>query len=472
MRAAALALHLTAIGMTVRIYNTLARQLVDLAPLEPGHVRLYVCGMTTYDLCHLGHARLFVAFDIVQRWLRTSGLRVTYVRNITDVDDKIIRRALETGESIGALTERNIQAMHEDFDALGIQKPDLEPRATQYIAQMLDLIGALERGGLAYQAGDGDVDFSVRKFARYGALSGKSIDELRSGERIGVNEAKHDPLDFVLWKRARTGEPQWPSPWGPGRPGWHIECSAMAAATLGRTFDIHGGGPDLIFPHHENEIAQSEGAYGVPLAMCWMHCGALRMGGEKMSKSLGNFLTIRAALTRHSAEVLRFFLVRSHYRGQIAFAEDLLEDARAALTRLYTALRGFDAAPVPVDWSGAHAQRFAAAMNEDFNTAGAVAELFDLAGEVNRGRSPHAAAQLRALGAVLGLLRQDADAFLQGDPAGKTAIAPERVEQRIEARAAAKKARDFAEADRIRAELAGDGIVLEDGPGGTSWRRG
>jgi cysteinyl-tRNA synthetase len=465
--------------MTVRIHNTLSRQTEPLEPLDaadPGHVRLYVCGMTTYDLCHLGHARLFLAFDVVQRWLRTRGYRVTYVRNITDVDDKIIRRALQNGESIAEVTERNIAAMHADFDALGMARPDIEPRATQYIAQMLDLIGTLEREGLAYQADDGDVDFAVRKFPAYGKLSGRSIDELRSGERIDVNQAKRDPLDFVLWKRAKADEPQWPSRWGPGRPGWHIECSAMAEATLGRNFDIHGGGPDLIFPHHENEIAQSEGAYGVPLARLWMHCGALRMGDAKMSKSLGNFLTIRDALKRHRAEVLRFFLVRSHYRGQIAFTEDLLDDALAGLTRLYTALRGFAVQDVAVDWNAPSAQRFAAAMDEDFNTAAAVAELFDLAGEVNRNKSPQAAAQLRALGGLLGLLQQDADAFLQGGPTGAegngAAIpAADAVQIRVDQRAAAKKARDFAAADRIRAELTAQGIVLEDGPGGTTWRR-
>lgn len=457
--------------MTVRIYSTLSRQVEDLAPLEPGRVRLYVCGMTTYDLCHLGHARLMLAFDIVQRWLRTRGLQVTYVRNITDVDDKIIRRALELGEPIAALTERNIQAMHEDLDALGVQRPDIEPRATRHIADMLDLIGILHRQGLAYQAEDGDVDFAVRKFPGYGKLSGKSIDELRAGERIEVRQTKRDPLDFVLWKRAKPDEPQWPSAWGPGRPGWHIECSAMAAATLGRTIDIHGGGPDLIFPHHENEIAQSEGAFGVPLAMLWMHCGALRTGGEKMSKSLGNFLTIRDALRRHRAEVLRFFLVRSHYRGQIAFTEDLLGDARAGLARLYTALRGFERAPVAVDWNGANARRFAAAMDEDFNTAAAVAELFDLAGEVNRGKSPAAAHQLRALGGVLGLLQQDPDAFLQGDAARPAALDAERVKELVAQRDVAKKERNFAEADRLRGLLTAEGIVLEDGPGGTTWRR-
>jgi len=470
--------------MTVHIHNTLSRQLEPLEPTVPtpgaeaGHVRMYVCGMTTYDLCHLGHARLFLAFDVVQSWLRTRGFRVTYVRNITDVDDKIIRRALQTGETISQVTERNIAAMHADFDALGMARPDIEPRATQYIAQMLDLIGALERAGLAYQADDGDVDFAVRKFPDYGKLSGRTLDELRSGERIDVNQSKRDPLDFVLWKRAKADEPQWPSRWGPGRPGWHIECSAMAAATLGRTFDIHGGGPDLIFPHHENEIAQSEGAYGVPLARLWMHCGALRMGEAKMSKSLGNFLTIRDALKRHRAEVLRFFLVRSHYRGQIAFTEDLLDDALAGLSRLYTALRGFPPAAVAVDWEAPAAQRFAAAMDDDFNTAAAVAELFDLASELNRSKSAQIGGQLRALGAILGLLQQDADAFLQGGPQGDSgagvagAITAEQVQALIEQRSAAKKARDFAAADRIRAELTAQGIALEDGAGGTVWRRG
>ncbi|HYA65920.1 MAG TPA: cysteine--tRNA ligase [Burkholderiaceae bacterium] len=457
--------------MAVRLYNTLTRKIQDLAPLEPGHVRMYVCGMTTYDLCHIGHARLMLAFDIVQRWLRASGLRVTYVRNITDIDDKIIRRAQESGETVLAVTERNIQAMHEDLDALGIQRPDIEPRATRYVAQMLDLIGVLQGRGLAYLAEDGDVDFAVRKFPGYGKLSGKSIDELRAGERVGVRQSKRDPLDFVLWKHAKLDEPQWPSAWGPGRPGWHIECSAMASATLGRTIDIHGGGPDLIFPHHENEIAQSEGAYGVPLANVWMHCGALRVGEEKMSKSLGNFLTIRDALKRHRAEVLRFFLVRTHYRGQISFTEDLLADARSGLTRLYTALRGFDPTPVAVDWNGANARRFAAAMDEDFNTPAAIAELFDLAGEVNRGKSPLAAKQLRALGGVLGLLQQDPETFLQADPSRPLLASAERVQQLVDERAAAKKSRNFQEADRIRALLAAEGVLLEDGPSGTTWRR-
>jgi cysteinyl-tRNA synthetase len=470
--------------MTIRIYDTLTRSARVLEPIEPGHVRMYVCGMTTYDLCHLGHARLFMAFDVVQRWLRASGLRVTYVRNITDIDDKIIIRAAERGEPISQLTERYITAMEEDFAALGVQRPDLEPRATQFVPQMLDLIGLLESAGLAYQEGaDADVNFAVRKFPGYGKLSGKSLDDLRAGERVVVSRSKHDPLDFALWKHAKPGEPEWPSRWGPGRPGWHIECSAMASQTLGRTFDIHGGGPDLIFPHHENEIAQSEGAFGVPFARLWMHCGALRAGENKMSKSLGNFLTIREALTRHHPEELRFFLLRPHYRSQIAFSEDMIAEARAGLARLYTALRGFDPEPTAiegeVDWDEPHAQRFAEAMNDDFNTALACSTLFDLAGEVNRTKSAGAAKQLRALGGVLGLLQLDADTYLQAKPASPAAAkgadtpayAPDQIQSLIEQRAAAKKSRDFAAADRIRAQLAADGVVLEDGPAGTTWRR-
>jgi cysteinyl-tRNA synthetase len=333
---------------------------------------------------------------------------------------------------------------------------------------MLDLIGLLESKELAYQSEvDGDVDFAVRKFAGYGKLSGKSLDDLRAGERVAVDAGKRDPLDFVLWKHAKPGEPQWPSRWGPGRPGWHIECSAMASETLGRTFDIHGGGPDLVFPHHENEIAQSEGAFGQPFARLWIHSGALRVGEEKMSKSLGNFLTIRAALARHDAEVLRFFLVRSHYRSQIALTESLIDDARAGLTRLYTALRGLDVPAAEVDWNEPHAQRFAAAMDEDLNTALAVSVLFELAGEVNRSRSVAAAAQLKALGGVLGLLQRSPDEFLRGVSNDDGA----RIDALITERAAAKKARNFAEADRIRAALAAEGIVLEDSAAGTSWRR-
>jgi cysteinyl-tRNA synthetase len=455
--------------MTIKIYNTLSRRVEPLVPIEPGHVRMYVCGMTVYDLCHLGHARTFIAFDLAVRWMRARGLRVTYVRNITDVEDKIIRRAAERGVTAAELTEANIRAMHEDFAALGLLAPDIEPRATQYIPQMLDLIGLLQRKELAYQSEtDGDVAFAVRRFPGYGKLSGKTLDDLRAGERVAVDAGKRDPLDFVLWKHAKPGEPQWASPWGPGRPGWHIECSAMASETLGHTFDIHGGGPDLVFPHHENEIAQSEGAFDEPFARLWMHSGALRVGEEKMSKSLGNFLTIRGALEKHDAEVLRFFLVRSHYRSQIAFNESLIDDARAGLTRLYTALRGIEPPLGQVDWNESHAQRFGAAMDDDFNTALAISVLFDLAGEVNRSRSPAAAAQLRALGGVLGLLQRAPEAFLRGPAADDSA----RIDALIAQRTAAKAARNFAEADRIRAALSAEGIVLEDNPAGTTWRRG
>jgi cysteinyl-tRNA synthetase len=455
--------------MPVSIYNTLTRRLEPLAPIAPPKIGLYVCGMTVYDYCHLGHARAFLCFDIVQRWLRAQGYAVTYVRNITDVDDKIIKRAAENGELPSTLTERFIAAMHEDFDALGMQRPDQEPRATQFIPQMLDIIGLLQKAELAYQAGDGDVNFAVRRFPGYGKLSGKSLDDLRAGERVAVADAKRDPLDFVLWKRAKPGEPQWESPWGPGRPGWHIECSAMASSALGQTFDIHGGGPDLIFPHHENEIAQSEGAFRQPFANLWMHAGALRVGDEKMSKSLGNFKTIREALKDHDAEVLRFFLVRPHYRSQINFTPDMIGEARAALTRLYRALDEVPVETAQVDWTEPHAQRFAAAMNDDFNTALAVSVLFDLAAEVNRTGSVEHARQLKALGGVLGLLQRAPQQFLQG---GQTDGDAARIEALIAERAAAKKAKDFARADGIRQQLLGEGVVLEDKPGGvTVWRR-
>jgi cysteinyl-tRNA synthetase len=455
-------------SMTIHIHNTLTRRLEPLVPIEPGHVRMYVCGMTTYDYCHLGHGRTFAAFDVVVRWLRARGLRVTYVRNITDVDDKIIRRAAQNGETTTALTERFIRAMHEDFAALGFVAPDLEPRATQYVPQMLGLIELLEQKGLAYAAEDGDVNFAVRRFPGYGKLSGKSLDELRAGERVAIDQGKRDPLDFVLWKHAKPGEPNWASKWGPGRPGWHIECSAMASATLGRTIDIHGGGPDLVFPHHENEIAQSEGAFGQRFANIWMHSGALRVGEEKMSKSLGNFWTIRDALAKYDAEVLRFFLIRSHYRSQIAFTEGLIAEARAALTRLYTALRDAPSAAGEVDWDEPHAQRFAAALDDDFNTPLAISVLFELANEVNRTRSAALAQQLRALGGVLGLLQRDAAAYLRGFESDAEIA---RIEAQIALRSEAKRAKNYAEADRIRAALLAQGIVLEDGPNGTTWRR-
>ncbi len=459
--------------MAVRIHNTLTGRTEPLEPLEPGHVRMYVCGMTTYDYTHLGHGRLFVAFDVVQRWLRANGLRVTYVRNITDIDDKIIRRAAERGEPIAALTERFIGYMREDFAALGLQTPDLEPRATEYVPPMLELIERLQAKGLAYLADDGDVNFAVRNFPEYGRLSHRNLDELRAGERVAVLGSKRDPLDFVLWKHARPEEPQWPSPWGPGRPGWHIECSAMARQTLGQPFDIHGGGPDLIFPHHENEIAQSEGAFGIPFARVWMHCGALRVGDDKMSKSLGNFLTIRQALGQYDGEVLRFFLARSHYRSQISFSARMIDEARASLTRLYTALRAAPAPAAPVDWDEPHARRFAEAMDDDFNTAQAVAVLFEMAAELNRGPTQALAAQMRALGGLLGLLQREPDEFLKGGLAAAQAGALDdaMIARQIEARTAAKARRDYTEADRIRQDLLQQGVVLEDGPGGTTWRR-
>ena len=457
--------------MTLRIHNTLTRALESFSPLEPGHVRMYVCGMTVYDLCHLGHARSMVAFDVVQRWLRASGYRVTYVRNITYIDDKIIRRALENGETIRSLTDRMIDALHQDADALGIERPTHEPRATDYVPQMLSIIGQLEAKGLAYRAPSGDVNYAVRKFQGYGKLSGKTLDELHAGERVAVLDGKDDPLDFVLWKSAKPTEPddvKWDSPYGAGRPGWHIECSAMSCEMLGETFDIHGGGADLQFPHHENEIAQSEGATGQPLARTWMHNGFINVDNEKMSKSLGNFFTIRDVLQSFDAETVRFFVVRSHYRSPLNYSDVHLTDARNALKRLYTALDAVAPAAVTVDWTQPHAARFKAAMDEDFGTPDAVAVLFDLAGEVNRSRSAEMAGLLKALGGVLGLLQDDPKAFLQaGASLDEVAI-----QALIEARAAAKKARDFAEADRIRQDLAAQGIVLKDSPSGTTWERG
>ncbi|QHI96760.1 cysteine--tRNA ligase [Xylophilus rhododendri] len=455
--------------MSLRIHNTLSRALEEFSPIEPGHVRMYVCGMTVYDFCHLGHARSMVAFDIVQRWLRASGLRVSYVRNITDIDDKIIRRALENGETLRSLTDRMIDALHQDADALGIERPTHEPRATDYVPQMLSLISSLEAKGLAYRAEGGDVNYAVRKFPGYGKLSGKSPDELRAGERVAVSGGKQDPLDFVLWKSAKADEPdeaKWDGAYGVGRPGWHIECSAMCSALLGETFDIHGGGADLQFPHHENEIAQSEGAHGQPLARLWMHNGFINIDDEKMSKSLGNFFTIREVLEAFDAETIRFFIVRSHYRSPLNYSDAHLRDAKAALRRIYTALASVRAeVPAAIDWSDPHAARFRAAMDEDFGTPEAVAVLFDLAGALNRQPSAQTAGLLKALGGVLGLLQCDPDEYLK---AGSTLDAAT-IEAQIAARADAKKARDFAEADRIRKALLDSGIVLKDTPAGTIW---
>lgn len=443
----------------------------DFTPLEPGHVRMYVCGMTVYDYSHLGHARSMVAFDVVQRWLKASGYRVTYVRNITDIDDKIIRRAAENGETIRSLTDRMIAALNEDADALGIERPTHEPRATDYVPQMLSLIGTLEAKGLAYRSGSGDVNYSVRKFPGYGKLSGKSIEELRAGERVAVLDGKQDPLDFVLWKSAKPEEPEqakWDSPFGPGRPGWHIECSAMGCALLGEHFDIHGGGADLAFPHHENEIAQSEGAHGKPLANVWMHNGFINVDNEKMSKSLGNFFTIRDVLKAFDAETIRFFILRSHYRSPLNYSDAHLKDARAALKRLYTALDAVPPAAVEIDWAQPLAARFKAAMDEDFGTPEAVAVLFELAGEVNRSQDAQLAGLLQALGGVLGILQRPPQQFLQGGVDDVDAAA---IEALIAERAAAKAARDFARADALRDQLLAQGIVLKDSAQGTTWEK-
>ncbi|MDR0233429.1 MAG: cysteine--tRNA ligase [Zoogloeaceae bacterium] len=456
------------------IYNTLKREKEPFVPIEPGKVRMYVCGMTVYDYCHLGHARVLVAFDAVYRWLKASGYAVTYVRNITDIDDKIIRRAAENGESIHDLTRRFIAAMREDASALGVQPPDHEPRATEYVPNMIELIGKLAQNGLAYQAADGDVNYSVRKFPGYGRLSGKSLDSLIAGERVEVADAKADPLDFVLWKRAKAGEPAWPSPWGEGRPGWHIECSAMSSRLLGAHFDIHGGGQDLQFPHHENEIAQSEGAHGGVFVNYWMHNGFVRVDDEKMSKSLGNFFTIREVLERYDAEVVRFFMLRAHYRSPLNYSDAHLNDARESLDTLYFTLR--DVPPLPdaaeIDWLKPHAARFKAAMDDDFDTPGAIAALFALASESRKNRDGALSAELRCLGGVLGLLARDPIEYLRAAPGKTDATAfAETIAAKIGERATAKKAKDFARADQIRDELKAAGILLEDSPQGTTWRR-
>jgi len=456
--------------MTLRIHNSLSRAVEPFAPIEPNKVRMYVCGMTIYDLCHMGHARFLMAFDMIQRWLRTLGYDVTYVRNITDIDDKIIRRALERGIPIRQLTTEMTAAMHTDLAALGIEPPTHEPRATEHVGGMLKMIEQLEAKGLAYRAEGGDVNYAVRKFAGYGKLSGKSIDQLRAGERVAVLDGKEDPLDFVLWKASKPSEPadaKWDSVYGPGRPGWHIECSAMCKALLGEHFDIHGGGIDLQFPHHENEIAQSEAANGGPFVNYWLHNGHLTVDDEKMSKSLGNFFTIRDVLKRYDGETLRFFMLRSHYRSPVNFSDSNLDDARSALRRLYTALEGVEFPPDDLDWQAPGPAAFRAAMNDDFNTPLAIASLFDLASDVNRTRAGDLGAQLKQLGGALGLLQQSPRAYLQGG----SGLDADAIEERIEARARAKQSRDFALADRIRAELAEVGIVLQDSASGTTWMK-
>ena len=471
----------------LKLYNTITRSKETFVPLVAGEVRMYVCGMTVYDYCHIGHGRMLVAFDVIQRWLRASGYRVTYVRNITDIEDKIIRRAVENGETIASLTNRFIAAMQEDEAALSIQRPDAEPRATQYVPQMLGMIELLRKNGYAYPSSDGDVVFAVRKFAGYGRLSGKSLDDLRAGERVAVAGGKQDPLDFVLWKSAKPDEPpevRWDSPFGCGRPGWHIECSAMSTELLGRQFDIHGGGADLQFPHHENEIAQSDGALFADgsgsFVRYWLHNGFVQVNDEKMSKSLGNFFTIRDVLKSHDGEVIRFFILRSHYRSPLNYTRESLDDAREGLLRLYNALSTPFGQPVDVgaiDWEEPRAARFAEAMNDDFNTVIAIAVLFELAGSLNRSRDSREELLLRQLAGVLGLLGQAPEAVRRSGLRGPEAIAgsgtlsDEGIEQLIATRAAAKKAKQYAQADQIRAELAQAGIVLEDTAGGTTWRR-
>ena len=451
----------------LKIYNTLAREKQAFRPIHPEKIGIYVCGMTVYDYCHLGHARVMVVFDMVAKWLRASGHKVNYVRNVTDIDDKIIRRAIENGESISDLTSRFIEAMHEDAEKLGVDAPDHEPRATQYVGQMISMIGTLVDKKLAYAPGNGDVYYSVRDFAGYGKLSGKSLEDLRAGERVEVDPFKRDPLDFVLWKAAKTGEPSWDSPWGPGRPGWHIECSAMSEQLLGEHFDIHGGGQDLQFPHHENEIAQSEGAHGHTFVNYWMHNGFVRVDDEKMSKSLGNFFTVREVLEKFDAEVVRFFILRAHYRSPLNYSDQHLQDAKSSLTRLYTALDGINAENIEIDWEEPHAKRFRQAMDDDFNTPEAISVLFDLANEINKSHSANGAGLLKSLGSVLGLLQRDPRAFLQGG----NDIDSSRIEALIQQRMDARKSRNFAESDRIRDELLQFGIILEDGPQGTTWRR-
>ena len=496
----------------LKIYNSLSRDKQTFIPIEAGKVRMYVCGMTVYDYCHLGHARVMVVFDMISRWLRASDYQVTYVRNITDIDDKIIKRAHENNETIGVLTQRFIEAMDEDSARLGVIRPDIEPRATEYIDGMRAMISALIEKGHAYLASNGDVFYSVRSFADYGKLSGKSLDDLRAGERVEIDSHKKDAMDFVLWKSAKPGEPSWESPFGEnggkGRPGWHIECSAMSATHLGAHFDIHGGGQDLQFPHHENEIAQSEAAHSCQMANYWIHNGFVRVDDEKMSKSLGNFFTIREVLKKYDAEVVRFFILRAHYRSPLNYSDKHLDDAKASLTRLYTALRGVEVTAHNIDWNQPQAARFKAAMDDDFNSSEAMAVLFDLANEVNKNKSTEAATLLKSLGSVIGLLQRNADEFSQGSVldivlASQQAMIQQGVAQMprthteditaqtasyqhlkgmlpiianidtlIEQRLEAKKSKNFAEADRIRKELADAGIILEDTPQGTTWRRG
>ncbi len=480
----------------LKIYNSMSRDKQVFVPIVAGKVSMYVCGMTVYDYCHLGHARVMVVFDMVSRWFRASDYAVTYVRNITDIDDKIIKRANENHETIAVLTQRFIEAMDEDSAALGVLRPDIEPRATAYIQPMLDMISALVAKGHAYAAANGDVFYSVRSFADYGKLSGKSLDDLRAGERVEIDTFKQDAMDFVLWKAAKQNEPSWDSPWGKGRPGWHIECSAMSACHLGQHFDLHGGGQDLQFPHHENEIAQSEAAHECTMANYWMHNGFVRVDDEKMSKSLGNFFTIRevlAFLTKEyrgdhekAAEVVRFFILRAHYRSPLNYSDQHLDDTYTALYRLYNVLDKVSPSEYVMDWEDVYPKRFKEALDDDFNTPVAVAVLFDLVTEANITKSPILTGQLKALANIIGLLESRPEQFVQGrniflegsSSVSVTASAvltvgysAESIDLRIRARSEAKKNKDFAKADSIRKELAESGVILEDSPQGTTWRR-
>ena len=461
----------------LKLYNDLTRRKETFQPLEDRRVRMYVCGMTVYDLCHLGHARVMVVFDVVYRYLKSSGYDVIYIRNITDIDDKIINRANERGMPFTELTAEFIQAMHDDADALGVLRPDSEPKATEHMDEILAMISKLIERGHAYAANNGDVYYDVRSFPEYGKLSGKSIEDLQSGARVEVGEIKRDPLDFALWKSAKPDEPAWDSPWGRGRPGWHIECSAMSTKALGDTFDIHGGGADLTFPHHENEIAQSEGATGHPFVKYWMHNGFVRINDEKMSKSLGNFFTVREILERYRAEEVRYFILTSQYRSPLNYDTEHLDNARAALTRFYTALRGLPL--VEASGGESYQERFREAMDDDFNTPEALAVLFDLAREMNKLKESdlQAAAALggvlRGLGGVLGILQDDPEEYLRGGaPAEAGGLSDAEIDSMIQGRIDARAAKNWAEADRIRDELQAAGIILEDGAQGTTWRRG
>ncbi len=458
----------------LKIYNSIAREKQDFVPITPGKVKIYVCGMTVYDYCHLGHARVLVVFDTVVRWFKVNDFEVNYVRNVTDIDDKIIKRAQENNEPIEALTQRFIQAMNEDSAALGVSLPDHEPRATEYVEHMIAMINVLVEKRLAYQAKNGDVYYSVHDFPSYGKLSGKSLSDLRAGERVEVDSNKKDPLDFVLWKSVKPGEPFWESPWGRGRPGWHIECSAMSEQLLGVHFDIHGGGQDLQFPHHENEIAQSEGAHDHPFVNYWMHNGFVRVDNEKMSKSLGNFFTVREILKLYQPEVVRFFILRAHYRSPLNYSDQHLKDTKLALDRLYIALKEVEPNPVAtIDWQSPQACKFKEAMDDDFNTPDAIAVLFELANDINKSKSKENAGLLKTLGGLLGLLQQNPQAYLQNTPSTGTSdtLTPDDIEQLIQQRIGARKEGRYSDADAVRKNLQQQGIILEDGPQGTTWRR-